>query len=61
MIAAPIGMVGAMTRVMDRAGGGRVSGRRGPESVKEALMLQNGPVCVTVGLGYVTRRSVPNE
>jgi hypothetical protein len=61
MIAAPIGMVGARTLGMDRPGGRRVSGRERLEAVKEAPMPHNGLVCVTVGLGSVTRRSVPNE
>jgi|GEM_PF-7033921 hypothetical protein len=61
MIAAPIGMVGAMTLHMDRRGNRRVSGRETLESVKEAPMLHKGLVCVTVGLGSGIRRSVPNE
>jgi hypothetical protein len=61
MIAAPIGMVSAMTLGMDRRGGGRVCGRETLKSVKSTLMLHKWLVCVTVGLGSVTRRSVPNE
>jgi len=61
MIAVPIGMVGAMTLGMDRRGAGRVSRRERLEAVKVAPTLQNGLVCVTVGLGSVTVASVPNE
>jgi len=60
MIAAPIGMVGAMTLGMDRRGDRRVFGRERLEAVKEAVMPHSGPVCITVGLGSGTCQSVPN-
>jgi hypothetical protein len=57
MIAAAIGMVGAVTPGMDHGDAGRVCGRDGLEAAKVAPMLQNRPACVTVGLGFVTRGS----